>query len=88
MILLNILVLVFEILYYSMFMYYAKGKQNLKVAGERNHNHKLTENQVKEIYLSKLSLRSLSKKYNVSWTNISHIKKKRQWKWLTDTLDN
>ena len=64
-----------------------KGKKNLKISGERNVNSKLTEKQVKEIYLSKLSLKKLAKIYNVSSTNISNIKNKKQWKWLTDTLD-
>lgn len=40
-----------------------------------------------KIYLSKDKNSILAKKYNVSRTNIIHIKKKRQWKWLTDTLD-
>ena len=64
-----------------------KGKKNLKISGERNVNSKLTEKQVKEIYLSKLSFKKLAKIYNVSSTNISYIKNKKQWKWLTDTLD-
>ena len=64
-----------------------KGKQNLKISGEKNHNHRLSEKQVEEIYLSKLSLKTLSKMYNVSTSNISYIKNKKQWKWLTDTLD-
>lgn len=64
-----------------------KGKQNLKISGEKNHNHRLSEKQVKEIYLSKLNLKILSKIYEVSTTNISYIKNKKQWKWLTDTLD-
>ena len=64
-----------------------KGKQNLKISGEKNHNHKLSKKQVKEIYLSDLGCTVLSKLYNVSKTNIRYIKNKRQWKWLTDTLD-
>ena len=64
-----------------------KGKRNLKISGERNNNHKLSENQVKEIYLSKLSLKKLSKMYGVSTSNISYIKNKKQWQWLTETLD-
>ena len=58
-----------------------------KSLGEKNGSHKLTEKQVKEIYLSKLSNSELAKIYNVSKTNIGFIKKKEQWKWLTDTLD-
>ena len=64
-----------------------KGKKNLKLYGERNHNHKLSEKQIKEIYLSDLSYNMLAKIYNVTSTNISYIKNKKQWKWLTDTLD-
>ena len=64
-----------------------KGKRNLKISGERNNNHKLSEKQVKEIYLSKLSLKTLAKMYEVSTTNISYIKNKKQWQWLTETLD-
>lgn len=64
-----------------------KGKRNLKISGERNNNHKLSEKQVKEIYLSNLSLKTLSKIYEVSTSNISYIKNKKQWQWLTDTLD-
>ena len=55
--------------------------------GTNNGSHKLTEQQVKEIYLSDLGCTTLSKKYNVSKTNIRYIKNERQWKWLTDTLD-
>lgn len=64
---------------------YHKPKVNCR--GEKNKQHKLTENQVKEIYLSDLGYKRLSKIYNVSSTNIRNIKKKIQWKWLTDTLD-
>ena len=63
------------------------GKSNINSRGEKNGLHKLNEHQVKEIYLSKLGYKKLSKIYNVSATNIRHIKKKLQWKWLTDTLD-
>lgn len=64
-----------------------KGKPNINYRGVLNHQSKLTEQQVKEIYLSNLSLRELGKLYGVSDTNISYIKHKKQWKWLTDTLD-
>lgn len=63
------------------------GKPNLSARGEKNKFHKLTNNQVKEIYLSELTQKELGKLYNVSNTNIRYIKKKKQWKWLTDTLD-
>ena len=58
-----------------------------KIFGERNGSSKLTEKQVKEIYLSSLSNKKLAKIYGVSAINIGYIKKKKQWKWLTDTLD-
>lgn len=64
-----------------------KEKQNIKIRGKNNSANKLEENEVKEIYLSKDKNSSLAKKYNVSKTNISYIKNKKQWKWLTDTLD-
>lgn len=63
------------------------GKPNYSSWGEKNPKHKLTENEVKEIYLSKLGYKKLAKLYKVSSTNIYYIKKKLQWKWLTDTLD-
>lgn len=65
----------------------SKGKNNFKINGIKNGSNKLTEEEVKEIYLSDLGCTTLSKKYNVSKTNIRYIKNKRQWKWLTDTLD-
>lgn len=55
--------------------------------GEKNNLSKLTEVQVKEIYLSKTSYKKLAKLYNVSPTNIYYIKHKLTWKWLTDQLD-
>lgn len=63
------------------------GKPNLSARGEKNNFHKLTNKEVEEIYLSSLSQRKLSKLYKVSKSNITHIKNKRHWKWLTDTLD-
>ena len=63
------------------------GKPNLSARGVKNNFHKLTNKEVKEIYLSDLGYTTLSKKYNVSKTNIRCIKNKQQWKWLTDTLD-
>ena len=64
-----------------------KGKQNIKIRGKNNNANKLKENEVKEIYLSKDKNSILAKKYNVSKTNISYIKNKKQWQWLTETLD-
>ena len=65
----------------------SKGKNNFKINGIKNGSNKLTEEEVKEIYLSDLGCTTLSKKYNVSKTNIRYIKNKQQWKWLTDTFD-
>jgi hypothetical protein len=62
-------------------------RPNISCRGEKNKQNKLNEKQVKEIYLSNLGYKRLSKIYNVSTTNIRNIKKKFQWKWLTDTLD-
>lgn len=64
-----------------------KGKTNKKLRGENNGSNKLKEEDIKNIYLSNLSFNKLGKMYNVSKTNISYIKNKKQWKWLTDTLD-
>lgn len=64
-----------------------KGKNNFKLNGIKNGSNKLTEEEVKEIYLSKEKNSILAKKYNVSKTNIYLIKNKKQWQWLTDNLD-
>lgn len=62
-------------------------KTNLKSRGEHNSQSKLTDEQVIEIYKSTLGYKRLSKKYNVSATNIRNIKKGLQWRWLTEKLD-
>lgn len=59
----------------------------IKIRGSKNGSNKLTEQQVKEIYLSNLSSYKLAKMYNVSKSNILLIKNKKQWKWLTDELN-
>lgn len=64
---------------------YHLAKYNLR--GEKSYCNKLSREQVKEIYLSKLGNKKLSKIYEVSTANIHHIKKKQTWKWFTDTLD-
>lgn len=63
------------------------GKPNVSGRGTKNRFNKLTEKQVEEIYLSKLGYKRLSKLYNVSPNNIRNIKKKLQWKWLTNKID-
>ena len=55
--------------------------------GYKNGANKLTETQVKEIYLSSIPYKKLAKMYNVSSTNIYYIKHKLSWKWFTDKLD-
>lgn len=60
---------------------------SIKHRGINNSLVKLNEQQVKDIYLSNLSNIKLAKIYNVSDVNISKIKNKKTWKWLTDTLD-
>lgn len=57
------------------------------ISGTKNKFNKLSENDVKEIYLSELGYRKLSHKFNVSRTTIMLIKKKLMWKWFTDKLD-
>lgn len=59
----------------------------LSSRGEKNYHNKLTEKEVIDIYKSNLGYRKLSKLYKVSSTNIRNIKKKLQWKWLTDLYD-
>lgn len=58
-----------------------------KILGSKNGSSKLTENQVKEIYLSKEKAKKISKIYDISTTMIYYIKSKKYWKWFTDTLD-
>lgn len=60
---------------------------NFKSRGTKSKWNKLTENQVKEIYLSNLSSYKLSEIYNVSHSNILQIKNKLTWKWLTNKID-
>ena len=64
------------------------GKHNISAQGEKNKNHKLNNQQVKEIYKSNEKAIILAKKYNISKNNIYYIKNKIQWSWLTDTLDD
>jgi len=50
--------------------------------GIKNGQNKLTENQVREIRLSKLSQKELSKIYLVSTGLINMIIKRKRWDWL------
>lgn len=52
--------------------------------GERVGTAKLTEEQVKEIRISNLSSRKLSKLYNISKTNILDIKRNYIWRLYAD----
>ena len=64
------------------------GCEEMKSYGEKNGAHKLTQEEVKEIYLDKtLSTYRLAEKFNVSRAAISYIKNKNTWKAFTDTLD-
>ena len=68
--------------------YYSSRRTNsYKIKGTLNGRSKLNEQQVKEIYMSNLKRIEISKKYNISLTNVTDIKHKKTWKWLTDTLD-
>lgn len=55
--------------------------------GTNNKANKLTEEAVKNIYLSNLSCGKLGKLYNVSKNTIKLIKNKKMWGWLTDKLN-
>ena len=57
------------------------------VLEKKNGSNKLTEEAVKEIYLSNIPYNKLAKMFNVSKTTIYHIKHKIYWKWFTDELD-
>lgn len=57
------------------------------IQGTKNKSNKLSEDAVRNIYLSNLSYYKLSKLYNVSRVNIFLIKKGKTWKWLTSKLN-
>lgn len=57
---------------------YAKHHPN--IMGEKNGQHKLTQQQVNEIRNSNESQRVLAQKYNVSATTIHNIKTYKYWK--------
>lgn len=60
--------------------------EKIQNRGVNNKANKLSEKQIKEIFLSPLGSRKLSKLYEVSKTTILDIKKQKTWKWLTDTF--
>ncbi len=52
--------------------------------GEKNFRSKLTEDDVKTIFLDRRSTQQeLAARYGVNQSTINHIKKQRTWKWLT-----
>lgn len=57
------------------------------IQGTKNKSNKLSEDAVRNIYLSNLSSYKLSKLYNISRANIILIKKGKTWKWLTSKLN-
>ena len=57
-----------------------KTKHGTQIIGERNHNAKLSENEVREIRLSKDRTDELSKRFNSCETNIRNIKRGDTWK--------
>lgn len=62
-----------------------KGSIRLSECGEKNHNSKLTENQVKSIFTDIRILKEIAKEYNVSIATCSRIKKNQSWKYLLIT---
>jgi len=63
---------------------------NSRHRGTKNFKARLTETNVKTIYLSKgkITQRVLSEKYSVSKATIAHIWTGRSWAWLTAKLEN
>lgn len=57
-----------------------------KVAGEKNGKSKLTNNQVIEIYNSKLSYAQLSRVFNINPSTVYRIKHRLVWKRVTEKL--
>lgn len=55
--------------------------------GMDTHNAVLTEEIVKEIYLSTLTPKKLSEKLNINKSTISSVKQGVNWRWLTSTLN-
>lgn len=56
--------------------------------GEKNVKSKLTEADVRDIYLcTDKTQQQLAERYHVQQSTINHIKKGRTWRWLTAKLD-
>ena len=56
-----------------------KGRIN---RGAKNHNCKLTEKQVKEIYKANGTQKEIAVLYKTSQSNVFNIKNNNSWKWL------
>ena len=54
--------------------------------GESNSNSKLKESEVKDIFISNLTITELSKVYNVTIQCIYLIKKRKNWKQVTNNI--
>ena len=62
-------------------------KPNFSCRGEKSINNKLSESQVKEIYITKGRNKEFCNKFNISKQLIWRIRNKLDWKWFTDELD-
>lgn len=62
-------------------------RPNLSCRGTKSINNKLTEKEVKEIYLSKGKYKEFCQKFKISKSLVWRIRNKIDWKWFTDTLD-
>jgi hypothetical protein len=55
--------------------------------GTKNFRAKLTESDVREIYLDRTRTQhDLAVQYGVRQSTINHIKRGRTWRWLTESL--
>jgi len=61
-------------------------KRNVVLSGEDVVNSKLKENDVIEIFLSKLDHREIALKYGITRENVGAIKRKKTWKKVTDRI--
>ena len=56
-----------------------KAEHDRHLAGERHHQHKLTEAEVRNIRASRLSGAQLARTYGVSQTTISDVRSRKTW---------
>lgn len=66
--------------------HYIKLGRKRFLVGTNTHNSVLTEDVVKQIFLSELSAEKLSKILNINKGTIASVKQGINWKWLTCTL--